>query len=343
MTLDAVRITPDLALFIGNNGRPSYRPFDVPPDHVEARVKHWLSTTTDRGEKYEFVERWYERFDASAFRPHLPSQQPPKVLRNTRPLSRSALAAIQLPGPPTEPIAQGLSPERLETFRNPVRGWLGALVLLAQLAVLVAFAVGLGFSMGPVMAVLGIGPGLFWAIVIGRVSEKLAVWLWPPTQSDYAAFQRYQHELNRYQQTLRDYNAHVYDIRRRHEMWWRSLSGAGFETELAKVLREIGYHVRTTGASGDGGVDLVLQRNGSVTLVQCKAHAKPVGPSAVRDLYGTLVHRGGEAAWLVSTGSFSSSARRFAAGKPIRLRSISEILTELPQAKLLYNPPTGPI
>ena len=117
--------------------------------------------------------------------------------------------------------------------------------------------------------------------------------------------------------------------KRRELKWWRSLPGYGFERELQTLLRAAGYAVRRTGRSGDGGVDLMLQRDGRRVIVQCKAHRARVGPGAVRDLYGTFLHESGtDEAWLVATHGFSKAAREFAAGKSIRLLTVEQLLKE---------------
>lgn len=75
-----------------------------------------------------------------------------------------------------------------------------------------------------------------------------------------------------------------------------------------------------TTAGPDGGVDLVLRKDGSKTYVQCK-HWKTykVGVEKVRELLGSMVAGGAEHGVLVTTGEFSSSARRFGREHGVRL------------------------
>ena len=58
---------------------------------------------------------------------------------------------------------------------------------------------------------------------------------------------------------------------------------------VGAVLKRKGYEVQYTGGAGDEGVDLVVGNGDSTILVQCKAHSRPIGPSPVRELYGTVV------------------------------------------------------
>lgn len=101
----------------------------------------------------------------------------------------------------------------------------------------------------------------------------------------------------------------------------RALPWKRFEDLIGEAFRRQGYRVsETLGGGADGGVDLVLQRDGAVTLVQCKRwKGKPVPVQTVRELYGVLHDRHASAAKLVATTCFTQEARAFARGKPIEL------------------------
>ena len=53
---------------------------------------------------------------------------------------------------------------------------------------------------------------------------------------------------------------------------------------------------------------------------------REIGPGAIRDLYGSLVHLSANEAWLISSRGFTSGARRFAADKPVSLMTIQNLL-----------------
>src|ERR1019366_4149164 len=70
----------------------------------------------------------------------------------------------------------------------------------------------------------------------------------------------------------------------------RSIDWFQFEQLVALVYRKQGYAVsRRGGANADGGIDLVIEKNGTRTAVQCK-HWKTwnVGVKVVRDFLGAL-------------------------------------------------------
>lgn len=92
----------------------------------------------------------------------------------------------------------------------------------------------------------------------------------------------------------------------------RSLSWGDFEGLLAEAYRRQGYRVELTRLFADGGVDLVLHRDGEVTVVQAKHwKTRKVGVDKVRELLGVQVARGADAAVLVTSGHATAEARRF--------------------------------
>lgn len=110
----------------------------------------------------------------------------------------------------------------------------------------------------------------------------------------------------------------------------RELPPKRFEDLLGEAYRRQGYKVEETLSGGaDGGVDLVLRKNGHLILVQCKRwKGSPVPVEIVRELYGVMHHRAASAAKLVATTRFTSEAIAFAEGKPIELVD-SDALLEL--------------
>lgn len=103
---------------------------------------------------------------------------------------------------------------------------------------------------------------------------------------------------------------------------------AEFEELVAEAYRRQGYTVeRTGGAGGDGGVDVVLRRNGQTTLVQCK-HWKTwnVGVKVVRELRGVMASEKADYGIVVSYGTFTSEAAAFARDNRITLVGGKELV-----------------
>lgn len=101
----------------------------------------------------------------------------------------------------------------------------------------------------------------------------------------------------------------------------RSTPWKDFEFMVGEAFRREGYQVEETlGGGPDGGVDLVLRRNGTRSLVQCKQwRQQSVGVQVVREQFGILAAEGAAESIIVTSGTFTDDARDFASGKPIRL------------------------
>lgn len=101
----------------------------------------------------------------------------------------------------------------------------------------------------------------------------------------------------------------------------RALPWKRFEDVLGEAYRRQGYGVEEMlGGGADGGVDLVLRKNGDVAVVQCKRWKdKRVPVQTVRELYGVMIDRRASAAKIVATTNFTPDAVAFAKDKPIEL------------------------
>ena len=108
-----------------------------------------------------------------------------------------------------------------------------------------------------------------------------------------------------------------------------ALSWREFEELVAEAYRRHGYRVVENAHPGpDGGVDIRLRKDGALHLVQCKNwRRRRIGVRVVREIYGVLAAENARQAVVVCSGDFTGDARRFAAGKPIRLVDDDALLT----------------
>jgi len=98
------------------------------------------------------------------------------------------------------------------------------------------------------------------------------------------------------------------------------VSPTQFEDMVVEVYRMRGAKAWRTGATGDHGVDVVVETpRGEKWVVQCKRWRGWVGEPQVRDFYGTMQHEKAHKGVLVTTGTFSNAARRWVQGKPLSL------------------------
>ena len=93
-----------------------------------------------------------------------------------------------------------------------------------------------------------------------------------------------------------------------------------FEILVAELFKKMGYEVQHTGRAGDAGIDIILNEGfGNRTIVQCKKYSSKVGVATVRELYGSLIDSKTNRGVIVTTDDYTSGAKEFAKGKPIKL------------------------
>ncbi len=90
------------------------------------------------------------------------------------------------------------------------------------------------------------------------------------------------------------------------------LSGHDFEHFIAHLLECMGYTVRITQKSGDGGIDVIAHNDKlgfepPIIKVQCKRTTNQINEPQVRELLGTLVE--GEYGLFVTLGAYDRKAR----------------------------------
>ncbi|MEQ1600507.1 MAG: restriction endonuclease [Methylophilaceae bacterium] len=108
----------------------------------------------------------------------------------------------------------------------------------------------------------------------------------------------------------------------------RSMSWQEFELLVGEAFRRKGYEVKENGGGGaDGGIDLVLYKNGKKSIVQCKRWKTfSIGVPLIRELYGVMTAERANDCIFVSSGNYTAEARLFAEDKPIWLIDGSELL-----------------
>lgn len=119
-----------------------------------------------------------------------------------------------------------------------------------------------------------------------------------------------------------------------------SLGWREFEQMVGEAFRRQGYRVEETGLGGaDGGIDLILSRDGKRVLVQCKQWRRERVPvNVVREMYGLLAHHRADEVQIVAMNGFTTDADRFAQGKPITLLSGNALLQRIRANGLAHSP-----
>jgi len=100
-----------------------------------------------------------------------------------------------------------------------------------------------------------------------------------------------------------------------------TMSWRDFERLVGESFRSQGFTVIELGGNGpDGGVDLVLTKDGKRYLAQCK-HWKQwqVGVSIVRELNGVIAAQRADGGYVITGGVFTDDARAFADSCGVKL------------------------
>lgn len=116
------------------------------------------------------------------------------------------------------------------------------------------------------------------------------------------------------------------ELKKKQAQHWLGMSGHLFEKEVAKLFSSNGYEARVTKGSGDGGIDIFLEKNGIRYGVQCKNYHGTVGPAPIRELYGTMLHEELEVGIFIASSGYTKGARDFASNKQIQLLDINDVL-----------------
>lgn len=123
----------------------------------------------------------------------------------------------------------------------------------------------------------------------------------------------------------------------------RSLSPKEFEDMAVELYTAMGHKATRTGATGDHGVDVMIQAaNGEKWVVQCKRWRGTVGEPIVRDFYGVMHHEKADKGAIITTGKFTPQAREWAKGKPLTLLEGDEFLDHLKKVRAVGKKSTIP-
>lgn len=115
----------------------------------------------------------------------------------------------------------------------------------------------------------------------------------------------------------------------------RQLSWRQFESIVGEAFRCRGYTVMENAVDGpDGGIDLVLRKDGAKYYVQCKQWKQAkVGVKPIRELYGVIAAGDAAGGFFVTSGEYTSDARDFARKCTIELIDGPSLADMIAQAR----------
>ncbi|MBP3592862.1 MAG: restriction endonuclease [Clostridia bacterium] len=184
--------------------------------------------------------------------------------------------------------------------------WISLIVTFLMLII----NIGIGFGEDDGASItLGICVFWDWTVVL-YCFQTLDVSRWNVSDNKNREIKAQTMDLNldnaveNYNKAVRDYEWY---LKKCSIDFWNSLDGFEFEKEIAKLYRKQGYDATVTTATADGGVDIILTKNNKRIAVQCKHHAKPIGPNAVRALQGVVASQNYSKGIFVSLNGYTST------------------------------------
>jgi len=107
------------------------------------------------------------------------------------------------------------------------------------------------------------------------------------------------------------------------------MNGVEFEAYLQNLFSQQGYRADLTAASGDCGVDLILDKDGKRFGVQAKRYIQPVGLEAVQEVYAGRQHFGFDAAMVITNNQFTPAASKLAHTTKVTLWNREKLIEEI--------------
>ncbi len=111
------------------------------------------------------------------------------------------------------------------------------------------------------------------------------------------------------------------------------MTGKEFEIFLDVHFEKLGYNVTLTQDSQDYGADLILDKDGSKTVVQAKRSKNPVGIKAVQEVAGAVRHYNGNKGRVITNNRFTENAYNLAKSNHVELWDRKKLIEFILTAK----------
>lgn len=162
-------------------------------------------------------------------------------------------------------------------------------------------------------------PALFAVLILEWMESKIQRARHPKL----ILHQRYKQALIRWKHQRQQYDLWLIRQSKAH---WRSLNGIDFEKEVGRLYQRLGFQVSMTPTTGDGGVDLLLRKDGRLTVVQCKAHQKKVPIGVARELAAAMRDFKADAAIIACLEGVTKPVRDYIQDKPIHIVDLDDLI-----------------
>ncbi len=113
-----------------------------------------------------------------------------------------------------------------------------------------------------------------------------------------------------------------------------NMTEADFEHRLRLAFEREGYTVYKVGGADDFGADLVVDGQGTRTVVQTKHWNQSVGPDAIEEVVASRAHYNAGKAVVMTNGSFTKAALELARSKDVEIWDRSRLKAFLAEQEL---------
>jgi restriction system protein len=171
------------------------------------------------------------------------------------------------------------------------------------------------------------GSIILWSILFLPSAYNLFEFDWRPSEKPkaelIAELKTHKEELRKQNQTQRKQALTEYENLLDRYSTWEQLSPSQFEHALCNRFEKLGFKLKVTQYSGDGGIDLSgLDENGNQVIIQAKKYSSNVGVSVVREMIGVRKnHPSDPRTMIVSLVGFTRGAKALASEEGIVLMS----------------------
>ncbi|MGE5620377.1 MAG: restriction endonuclease [Sphingomonadaceae bacterium] len=129
---------------------------------------------------------------------------------------------------------------------------------------------------------------------------------------------------------LRRYQAAVAQVRRQlrkaYHDHWAGMGEKRLRREVGELYRRLGYELLPVPKGKAESADLVLRKEGTTVLVNCRPREAPVDWQQVRAVAEARERLKVDHALVISIPGFTARAKRFAANRPLGLLSLRELV-----------------
>lgn len=108
---------------------------------------------------------------------------------------------------------------------------------------------------------------------------------------------------------------------------FNNMSGLEFEEFTTNLYEAMGYTATKTKASGDFGADVILQKRGEITVVQCKRYNGPVGLEAVQQVVAARAIYKAKNMIVITNSTYTKAAQTLAQANKVQLIDGDELNT----------------